>query len=81
MASWWAAFIGLTERVIVQLEAKAKTVREKVDWVSRQVSTTLAMIEDTLGKETLEEIVKAGRERLTSRHRAIMEAELALGGL
>jgi phage replication initiation protein len=80
-SDWWMAFIGLVERVVVKVEAKVKTVREKADWIRKQAATSLAMVVDVLGERTLEEIVEAGRERLTGKHRAIMEAELALGGL
>jgi len=79
MAAWWCDFLSdvVTRRVTVRV--KRKTVRDVANWLLKQCATGMALVEQGLGGGTVWDILMAGSERLTARHRAMLEAEPPLG--
>lgn len=80
VSSWWSEFLGDVEKVRLTILKAAKTIEEKMEWVDRQVSTTLALIGLYLkGKGTdiyefVSEMLIEGEKRLKPHHEALLLA-------
>jgi DNA relaxase NicK len=70
--SWWDEFVRSVSDVscVAVVERVASSVESKMDWIRRQVSKSVALIDKALGEsqfaEFLEEIIDYGRSRLRS---------------
>lgn len=80
VSSWWSDFLGDVEKVKLTILKAVKTIDEKMEWVNRQVSTTLALIGLHLkGKGTdiydfVSEMLIEGEKRLKPHHEALLLA-------
>lgn len=73
-ATWWSDFLGVTEKIRVSAGAVVKTVEDMAKWADKQLGTTLAILEDTLGSHTLAKIVSDGRAKFRKKHFNIIRA-------
>lgn len=76
ISSWWAEFLGDVEKIKLSVEKVIRTFEECVDWVDRQVASTLGMIKTLWGSASflsfMESVADDGAGRFGERHRAIL---------
>jgi len=79
-ASWWLRFLGFVEkaRLPVVADLQVKTLGDVQNWITAQVSPSLALLEEGMGFDQawafLFSEAQEGRHRWKSRHRAILAA-------
>lgn len=73
-AAWWRDFIGIVGAVSVSIKAKLRTAGDSMRWLDSQCATSIAIVAEVFGEGALKILLEDGRERLNSRHRAIIEA-------
>jgi phage replication initiation protein len=79
VVSWWERFLGAVEKVRLTFQKSEKGLKEKKDWLSRQVSVSLAMLREYYEEEFetegarefwryIAELIQGGKCRLKDYH-------------
>ena len=77
-SAWFALLVGTVEKGLVYLPQLAKTVSDVIDWIDRQVGTSLAVVMKFWKGDfsPLVQIMRQGEERLKPRHFAMLAKAL-----
>jgi len=77
-SAWFEVLVGTVEKGLVYLPQLAKTVSDVIDWIDRQVGTSLAVVMKFWKGDfsPLVQIMRQGEERLKPRHFAMLAKAL-----
>lgn len=74
VCSWWSEFISELEAVrLVARHAVQHAISDVDAWLERQIAPSFALIYTTLGIDRLYELVRKGKQRLSSKQEALIE--------
>jgi hypothetical protein len=73
----WAAFVATSSDVVLAPELDTRDVERQAEdfggWLKRQVASALACAEAVGGREILDDLVRFGRERMSAKHKMLVE--------
>lgn len=73
-AQWWLDFVETLEAVkLLTPEPVQHSIDRAKEWLMYQIAPSLAMYEQAFGTGGLVELLKFGRQRMSSKHRAILD--------
>ncbi len=75
---WWSEWLQSTEKIRLTTEKAIRYVDDSMEFIKRQYSPTLAMINKHLGgapyKQFMQDVLDDGRERMGAKHEHILAA-------
>lgn len=72
-AQWWLDFVGAIEAIkLFQAEPVKHTLDRAIQWMTYQISPSLAMAYKALGWTGLKRMLEYGDQHMSARHRAIL---------
>lgn len=77
ISEWWDIYLGDVEKVKLTVKKVQRTLSQVTAWVERQVSPSLALMKEKMGKHFhsyVQYLVYSGKERWTPKHLALLNA-------
>lgn len=76
IARWWSKFLNDSEAVAVRVPLPVASIEKKIDWLSKSVATTLALVQHHYegDKQFIDDLLANGDRRLTPAHLALLNS-------